>query len=215
MAVAAVVAYTYVPTWSMVGTDAASTAEKITASSMSYRIGVISDMTGQLLFVLLVLTLYRLLKGVSDGWAALMVALVLIQVPMSFANMLVGMAPLVLLSGADYLSAFDKRQLDALVMAFVNLRGYGISASMALWGLWLLPFGLLVFRSGFIPRILGALLIIGCFAYLVVSVTSLLFPTYAQTVSPLKFLAAGEILIILWLLIVGVRTRPIEDQSSN
>jgi hypothetical protein len=125
------------------------------------------------------------------------------------------MAPLVLLSGADYLSAFDKRQLDALVMAFVNLRGYGISASMALWGLWLLPFGLLVFRSGFIPRILGALLIIGCFAYLVVSVTSLLFPTYAQTVSPLKFLAAGEILIILWLLIVGVRTRPIEDQSSN
>lgn len=215
MAVAAVVAYTYVPTWSMVGSDAASIAEKITASSMSYRIGVISDMAGQVLFVLLVLTLYRLLKGVSDGWAALMVALVLVQVPMSFANMLVGMAPLVLLSGADYLSAFDKRQLDALVMAFVNLRGYGISASMALWGLWLLPFGLLVFRSGFIPRILGALLIIGCFAYLVVSVTSLLFPTYAQTVSPLKLLAAGEILIILWLLIVGVRTRPIEDQSSN
>lgn len=214
-AVAAVVAYTYVPTWSMVGGNAAATAEKVAASPISYRIGVISDMAGQIFFVFLVLTLYRLFKGVSERQADLMVALVLVQVPMSFANMLVGMAPLVILSGADYLSAFDKPQLNALVMSFVNLRGYGISASMALWGLWLLPFGVLVFRSGFIPRILGVLLIVGCFAYLVVSVTSLLIPAYSQRVSPLKFLAIGEILIILWLLIKGARTEPLEEKSHD
>jgi uncharacterized membrane protein len=65
MAAAAVIAYTYVPTWSMVGGDAGATAQKIAASPMSYRMGVMSDLAGQILFVLLVLTLYRLLKGVS------------------------------------------------------------------------------------------------------------------------------------------------------
>ncbi len=214
MAAAAVVAYTFVPTWSMVGGNALATAEKIAASPMFYRIGVISELTGQILFVLLVLSLYRLLKEVSERQASLMVALVFVQVPMSFANLLVGITPLVLLSGADYLSAFNKSQLDALVMVFVNLRGHGISASMALWGLWLLPLGVLVYRCGFIPRILGIFLIVGCFAYLVVSVTSLLFPAYAQSASPLKALAIGEILIILWLLIMGARTESLEGPNE-
>lgn len=127
---------------------------------------------------------------------------------MAFANMLMGMAPLVLLSGDDYWSVFDKAQLDALALGFLNLRGHGIRAVMALWGLWLLPFGLLVYRSGFIPRILGGFLIVGCFGYLSVSVTSLLFPAYARMVFPLTFLAVGEILITLWLLIKGARTEP-------
>ena len=144
-----------------------------------------------------------------------MVALVLVQVPMAFANTLLGIAPLVLLSGADYLSVFDRAQLEGLVMVFLNLRGYGIKAVMAFWGLWLLPFGLLVFRSGFIPRILGVLLMIGCFAHLVVSVTSLLFPAYERTVSRLTALAVGELAITLWLLIKGVRTEPLEYQPSK
>jgi hypothetical protein len=125
------------------------------------------------------------------------------------------MAPLVLLSGTDSWTAFDERQLDALVMGCVHLRGYGISAVMALWGLWLLPFGVLVFRSGFLPRALGVVLIVGCFGYLAVSVTSLLYPDRAELVAPLKFLAVGELLIILWLLIKGAgseRSRP--ERSS-
>ncbi len=205
MAVAAVVSLGNVPSWSMVGGDATVTAARITASDLQYRIGVVSDLAAQILFVFLVLALYQLLKGVDQGYAALMVALVLVQVPMAFANTLLGIAPLVLLSGADYLSVFDKRQLDALAMAFLNLRAYGVTAVMALWGLWLLPLGVLVFRSGFIPRILGVFLILGCFAYLIVSVTSLLFPAYARVVSPLKALAFGELLIILWLVIKGAR----------
>lgn len=213
MAIAAVVSLTYVPSWVMVGGDAAATAGKIASSQLSYRIGVVSDLASQILFIFLVLTLYRLLKEVNKRHAALMVVLVLVQVPMAFANMLVGMAPLILLSGADYLSAFDERQLEALAMVFVTLRGYGISAVMTLWGLWLLPFGLLVFRSGFIPRILGILLIVGCFAYIAVSATSLLFPAHAQTVSALKILAVGEILIITWLLIKGARTEPLEEPA--
>jgi hypothetical protein len=215
VAIAAVVSLNNVPSWSMVGGDAAATANKIAASQLLYRIGVVSDLAGQILFVFLVLALYQLLKEVNKRHAVLMVALVLVQVPMAFANMLLGIAPLILLSGADYLSVFDKRQLDALAMGFLSLRGYGIRAVMALWGLWLLPFGLLVFRSGFIPRVLGVLLIVGCFAYLAVSVTSLLFPAYGRVLSQLTILAVGELLITLWLLTKGARTEPLADQASK
>jgi len=215
MSVAAVVAFNNVPTWSMVGGDAVATANKIAASPTSYRIGVLSDLVAQILFVFLVLALFELFKGVNKRLAALMAALVFVQVPMAFANMLLGIAPLILLSGDEYLSVFDKGQLDAMALAFLNVRGYGIKANMAFWGLWLLPFGLLVFRSGFIPRVLGVFLIIGCFGYLAVSTTSLLFPAYARTVTPLTGLAFGEILIILWLVIKGVRTESLERQPST
>lgn len=144
-----------------------------------------------------------------------MVALVLAQVPMAFANSLCGFAPLVLLNGADYWSAFDKPQLDAMIMGFLGLANYGEHAVMALWGLWLLPLGLLVFRSGFIPRILGVFLIIGCFGWLGISVTALLFPAYARIADKFTVLAIGEILIILWLVIRGVRTVPVEGQPSE
>lgn len=208
MSITAVVSLGNVPSWVMAGGDATATASRIAASQLLYRIGIVGDLAAQILFVLLAVTLFRLLKEVNKRHAALMVALVLVQVPMAFANMLMGMAPLVLLSGDDYWSVFDKAQLDALALGFLNLRGHGIRAVMALWGLWLLPFGLLVYRSGFIPRILGGFLIVGCFGYLSVSVTSLLFPAYARMVFPLTFLAVGEILITLWLLIKGARTEP-------
>ena len=190
-----------IPAAFIVHGDAAATANKIASSELLYRLYVVSDLASQILFVLLVLALYQLLKGVNKRQAALMVALVLVQVPMAFANMLIGIVPLVLLNGADYWSVFDKHQLDALTMGFLSLRSYGVSAVTALWGLWLLPFGLLIFRSGFIPRILGVILIVGCFAYLAVSVTSLLFPGYGRVVNKLMILGVGELLIILWFLI--------------
>jgi uncharacterized membrane protein len=215
MSITAVVSLGNVPSWVMAGGDATATAERIAASPLVYRIGIVSDLAAQILFVLLVVALFRLLKEVNRRQAALMVALVLVQVPMAFANMLMGMAPLVLLSGDDYWSVFDKAQLNALALGFLNLRGHGVRAVMALWGLWLLPFGLLVYRSGFIPRILGASLIVGCFGYLAASVTSLLFPAYARTVLPLTLLAVGELLITLWLLIKGARNEPSEHPSSK
>ncbi|HEV8482040.1 MAG TPA: DUF4386 domain-containing protein [Blastocatellia bacterium] len=203
-----------IPSGFIVRGDAAATADKIASSQLFYRLCVVSDLVSQILFVFLVLVLYQLLKGVNKRQAALMVALVLVQVPMAFTNMLVGMVPLVLLNGADYWSVFDKHQMDALTMGSLSLRSYGINAVWALCGLWLLPFGLLIFRSGFIPRILGVILIVGCFADLAISVTSLLFPAYEQIVSKLTILGAGDLLIILWLLIKGVRVQPLDEQAS-
>jgi hypothetical protein len=198
----------------MVRGDAAATANKIGSHQLLYRLCIVSDLASQIVFVFLVLTLYQLLKGVNQKLAALMVALVLVQVPMTFATMLCGIAPLVLLNGADYWSVFDKHQLDALTMGALSLRSYGIDAVTALWGLWLLPFGLLIFRSRFIPRILGVILIVGCFADLAVSVTSLLFPAYEHPVHKLLILGVGEIFIILWLLIKGVRVQKLDEPAA-
>jgi hypothetical protein len=204
-----------IPSVFIVHGDAAATVAKIASSQLLYRLYVVSGLVSQILFVFLVLALYQLLKGVSKRQASLMVALVLVQVPMAFANTLCGLAPLALSNGADYWSAFDKHQLDAMAMGFLSLQSYGTSAVMDLWGLWLLPFGVLVFRSGFIPRILGIFLVIGCFGWLGISVTSLLFPAYARIANQFTILAIGEILIILWLVIKGARTAPLEGQPSE
>ncbi len=195
--------------------DAAATADKIASSQLLYRFYVANGLASQILFVFLVLALHQLLKGVNRRQAALMVALVLVQVPMSFAIMLCELAPLVLSNGADYWSAFDKPQLDALTMGFLRLRDYGTDAVMALWGLWLLPLGILVFRSGFIPRILGIFLIIACFGWLAISATSLLLPAYSRIANQFTALAIGELLIILWLVIMGARNAPLEGQPSR
>lgn len=207
---------TYIPSAFIVRHDAAATAQKITSSQMLYRLGLVVDLAANLVFVFLALTLYELLKDVNPRHARLMLALALVQVPMAFAIMLLQGAPLVLLSGADYLSAFDRPQLEALTMSFLRLREQGIQAVMTLWGLWLLPFGLLVMRSGFIPRVLGILLIVTCFAYLAVSLTYLLFPAYGLLANQLMTLpfAAGVLSIMFWLLLKGAKDESVGKQTG-
>jgi hypothetical protein len=136
-----------------------------------------------------------------------MVALVIVAVPIAFLNMLNNLAALIMLSGAEFLSAFNPAQLQALAMTFLNLHEQGIVLVEMFWGLWLFPFGVLVFKSGFIPRVLGVLLMIACVAYLTDSFTSLLLPRYKDFVSSLTAAPAGlgEFAIMLWLLIKGVR----------
>ena len=91
-------------------------------------------------------------------------------------------------------------------MFFLNLHRQGIGVVGIFWGLWLLPFGILVMRSGFLPRILGALLILNCIGYVAASATSLLMPSYSAIVSRAVMpTLLGELWIMLWLLIRGVR----------
>lgn len=205
----------YIPSTFIVPGDAAATAGRIKDSESLYRIGIVSDLITQILFILLVLTLYRLLKAVDQRYASLMVILVLVSVPISFINTLNQAAPLVILRGTTFSSAFDQSQLDALAMMFLNLRSFGVSVVSVFWGLWLFPFGLLVYRSGFLPRILGVFLILGCFAYLADSLTSLLLPAYGPMVSQFALLplALGEFSMIFWLLIVGARDRQMDTTS--
>jgi Domain of unknown function (DUF4386) len=156
----------YVPGKLIVSGNAAATANNIVASEELFRLGIVSELVCAAEFVFLLWVLYRLLGGVSKTHASLMVILGLLQIPIMFVNALNGIAALALLRGADFLSVFDQSQRQALAMQFLNLHGDGFVVAGIFWGLWLFPFGILVFRSGFLPRILGILLIAVCFGYL-------------------------------------------------
>jgi hypothetical protein len=128
--------------------------------------------------------------------------------PIYFLNTINDPAALLLARGANFLSAFDKPQRDALVMVFLRMHGQGILADEIFWGLWLFPFCLLVYRSKFLPRLLGVWLILNCFAYLATSVTGILWPQYEQGVSNWLFpVMFGELAIMLWLIIMGAKER--------
>src|SRR5712692_11338146 len=156
----------YLPRTLVVPGDATATANHVRASETLLRMGVASELIFSIVFIFVVLTLYRLFKGVDEKQALAMLTLLLISVPISLLNVLNEIAALNLVSGADFLSVFDKRQLDALVLLFLRLHSQGLLVAGIFWGLWLFPFGILVMRSGFIPRVLGVFLIIACFGYL-------------------------------------------------
>jgi Domain of unknown function (DUF4386) len=126
--------------------------------------------------------------------------------PIYFLNTINDAAALLLARGPDFLSALDKPQRDALVMVFIRMHGQGVLANEIFWGLWLFPLGLLVYKSRFLPRILGVWLMLNCFAYLATSVTGMLWPSYEQRVSNWVFpLMFGELALMLWLVIMGAR----------
>jgi hypothetical protein len=193
----------------LIAGDATATARNILAGELVYRIGVLTDLVTLLLFIILVVSLYNLLKSADRWHAVLMVILVSVGVAVGLANLLTKIAPLILLSGADYLSAFSGPQLNALALGSLGLNGEGNTVTAVFWGLWLFPFGILVMRSGYFPRLLGLLLLVAGFGYVTSSVTAIVFPAYSEIVSraamPLLF---GEFPIIFWLLIKGARVPP-------
>jgi hypothetical protein len=182
--------------------DAATTANHILASESLFRLGIVSNLLVQVVNIFVVLALYQLLKPVSKNMATLMVIFILLGVPIAMLNELNPLAVLLLLHGADYLKAFTPDQVRSLVSLFLDLHQFGISIAGIFWGLWLFPMGYLVVKSGFLPRILGVLLIIACLGYLVDSSAAFLIPNYKPSVAMFTFW--GEVLLPLWLLIKGV-----------
>lgn len=197
----------YVPLNILVIGDAAATAQNIIDSEWIYRLSIISNLFSQACFIFLVLALNRLLKEVDPNQAKLMVTLVTASVPIAFLNTLNLVVAQLLVSGEDYLNVFEPNELNALALGFLNFYEYGVIIVQIFWGLWLLPFGLLVIKSKFIPKLIGILLVVGCFSYLIDSFTGLLLPDYRQIVSSILMLplALGEFSIIFWLLIKGVK----------
>lgn len=194
--------FLYVPSRLIVPGDAAATANNIVASEGLFRSGIVSWLIGQTIFVVLPLVLYKLLKPVNKMHALLMVIFIMLAIPIAFINEINHLAVLVLLSRADYLKAFQADQLQAQVMFFLDLHAQGIGVAQVFWGLWLFPLGYLIFKSGFLPKILGIVVMIGCFGYLIDSAIFFFLPNIDAKVSQVTGL--GEILLALWLLIKGV-----------
>ena len=209
-------ALVYVPSKLIVHGDATATAHNIAASETLFRFGIACELISQILFMWVALALYGLLKGVNRRHALLMLGLIVVSVPIALMNELNAIAAFILVRGADFLAIFDKPQRDALAMLFLNLHSHGFGIAEIFWGLWLFPLGLLVYRSGFIPRILGILLMLNCFTYVINSFTSLLLPQYEHIVgrwmTPFQF---GELLFMFWLLIMGANPKPLESRVSS
>jgi hypothetical protein len=196
----------YVPGAVFVSGDPKATADRVRAARWVVELGIATELVNCSLIVIALLALYRLFRGVSQPLAVAMVALFLVSVPLQLANLLTYFAALMMTSDAPTLAAFSKEQLDVLAYTFVRLHARGIQLAQIYWGLWLIPYGLVVRRSGFIPAWLGIALIVAGVAYVANSVTSLFFPEYTRLVSPVTLaLAAGEIPILVWLIGWGAR----------
>jgi hypothetical protein len=141
-----------------------------------------------------------------------MVALAVVSVPISLVNINHKLEVLTLISKANFLNVFQENQLHAQVMLSLERYSNGIESVSIFWGLWLLPFGYLVFKSGFLPKVLGIFLMMGCFGYLINFIGDLLFPGYAD-LGIASFISIpgsiGEIGICLWLLIMGPKEKSV------
>jgi hypothetical protein len=196
----------YVPDKLIVHGNAAATADKISASETLFRLGIAGELIGMVGFIFVALALYDLLKGVNRRHAALMFILIVVSIPIAFVNELNSFAALALVRGADFLSVFEKPQQEALAMLFLNLHGRGLVVAEMFWGLWLFPLGVLVYRSRFLPRFLGVWLGLAGFAWVILSLTGILLPQYADKVNTYSQPAVlGEIAFMLWLLIKGAK----------
>jgi uncharacterized protein DUF4386 len=206
----------YVPGKLMVHGNAAATANNISASETLFRLGIAGELIGQAGFILVALALYDLLKGVNRRHASLMVTLILVSIPIAFVNELNSFAALVLVRGADFLSLFDKPQREALAMLFLNLHHHGFVVAEVFWGLWLFPLALLVYRSRFLPRFLGVWLALAGCAWLILSLTGILWPQYQDKVDAYSQPAfLGEIAFMLWLVIKGARPPALVAAASS
>src|ERR1700681_1566090 len=157
-----VVRLLYIPSALFVTGNAAATANNIVAHESLFRLGIVTGLLSSALWIFVPLALYRLLKDVDQPLAVVMVILgSLTQVPLFFVNSVTDVAALLFARGEVYLSVFDKPQRDAFAKLFLDLHHHIDLANAIFWGLWLIPLGLLVYRSRFLPRVLGVWLVIG------------------------------------------------------
>lgn len=195
----------YLPSQIKTGGDAATVAQNVLSHEFLFRTGIVCDVIGGALWILLVLAFYRLFRPVSEWAAKLLVGFVVVQIPVVFSMAAFKIASLKAFKG-EILTSFEPNQRQDLALTFLKLEAYGTLALETFWGLWLFPLALLVYQSRFLPRFLGIWLAVNGLAYLVLSFTGLLLPEYAGSVYKYAFPAFfGELALMLWLLIRGAK----------
>jgi len=205
----------YVPGKLIVPKNATATAENILAHETLFRLSIFGDLIGHVIFICLGIALYRLLSGVNKTWAGSMVAFVLVSAAVGFVLTINHVGALLFFRGDDFLTVFDKAQRDAIGMFFLRWHDNGIFADEIFWGVWLFPFGLLVFRSGFLPRVIGIWLIIACFGWIALSAIAIFSPIYYNVafkwLQPVFF---AELAMMLYFLIRGANVKSLPVEAS-
>jgi len=195
----------YIPTTLFVPRNPAATVTNIAAHESLFRLAMAADLVGAVVLVCMGLAFYRLFERVDRHLAVLVVIFGGVMPALLYlVNSVSDAGALMIVRGADFMAAFDKPQRDALAMMFLELHDHQNTAAEILWGVWLFPLGMLVYRSGFLPRFLGVWLIVNGVTYVLMSLTGILTPTYQDLVGRYGQPALmGELALVLWLLIKG------------
>ncbi|MFZ4457160.1 MAG: DUF4386 domain-containing protein [Bacteroidales bacterium] len=205
----------YVPTQLIVMGNLSSTATNIINNEFLFRAGILCNMICQTVFVFLVLALYQLFQNVSKYLTKTMFALVIVSVPIAFFILFNQLFALTLLK-EHFMTGFEPSQQQALAMVFLKMFDNGNYVIGIFWGLWLIPFGQLVYKSGFIPKIFGIFLLIGGISYVIDAIIFVLFPEFHSVTTIIVGISSSiaELAILFWLLIKGVRFST-DAQLSN
>jgi hypothetical protein len=207
----------YIPNKLFVHEDAAATVNNIAAHEWLFRFGMVSDLIGAVVLIFLALAFYRLFKGVDHGLAVQVVIFGGVMPSLLyFVNVVSDAGALMIVRGASFLSAFDKPQRDALVMMFLRLHDHQVTAAEILWGVWLIPLAILIYRSRFMPRFLGVWLVFNGFAYVLLSFIGLLLPQhYGKAFMFSQPALFGEMALMLWLVIKGAKPPALDFAASS
>ena len=191
----------YVPALIEAG-DINATIGNLVANEVTIRWAIMAALLTQLGHLFLVLMLHNILAPVSATASKLMVVLVLVGVPIAMLNEASYGVVLSLLQ--------DEVRTPSLISAFLDFHNYGIVIVQIFWGLWLFPFGYLIYKSDFLPKIIGVTLMIGCFGYLADSLIYFFNPSFS--ISFAVYLFWGELIVLFWLIIMGVDAKKWSQQ---
>ena len=190
------------------------TFQNILNNETLFRFSIAGSMICYTAFIFLPVVLHQLLQEVNNLLAKIMVIISLISIPISFINLQNKYAVLSLIEISRKQDIHSIQEIQEQIMLYLNQYDNGILIATIFWGLWLLPFGYLVYKSGFLPKIFGILLMLGCFGYLINYFGNTLWSNYGA-IGIAKYLsllpAIGEIGICLWLLLIGTK----ESKSLN
>lgn len=190
----------------IVSGDAQSTVSNIENSLLTYQTSIFANIIAKILFILLVLKLYELLKSTNSFQALLMTSLVMVSIPIGFVNLLIQFVPLIIINDAEYLETFSLEQHNSIIMLSLVILKYGVYVAQIFWGLWLLPLGYLVFKSSIIPKSLGVVLFAGGLTYVIGSLIFFILPDGLQVFEYFYSIPTiAEFSFCFWLLIKGVK----------
>jgi|SRR5579859_6067573 len=189
-------------------TAAAATAAAVRASATLFRLGFLADLATAMFWLLTAMALYGLLHHVHRAAAAAMVTFAAVGAAIMVFDQVCQFVALTIATGADNAHTFGGAGSDRLTLIFVDLQRAGSASDNVFFGLWLLPLGYLVIRSGYFPRILGVLQVIACVGYVAATYVIFLAPAlgsgYVSYVM-VPAATAGELTFIVWLIVKGVR----------
>jgi len=205
----------YIPTTLIVPGDAAGTANNIIASQGLFRAGMVSDSIVFLIEIVLTVLLYVLIKPVDKTLSLAAAFSRLAMTVIQGVNLLNHFIVLLLLGGTGYLTVFAPDQLQAFVLLFLNTHESVVLIWGLFFGLHLLVFGYLVYKSGYFPKFLGIILLVVALCYFIQDFGTMLFPQYKALFTSIGSLAFLEIAFPLWLLIKGVNVEQWEKRVAE